>query len=486
MKKYILVLLLLSICAFPNAQDLQRVAFPAQRIALPAGKGQTNVKPVKSYCVDFNRYSRFNGSEDYSHVAVDALCVRIGNRAPIPLQQALDEGKIKMNVGNYDHVVFTNLTGEPVVIDIPDHLVLGKSKDDIQGLVIPHKFGEGGQEKVWIIQSLVYLGFLDKANINNETAVLVALHNYLTGPWFEKPVGEVAVEGYVAGFREGTLTPKQWKALSDQLDIHSRMQQFGLASGTITAGQMGTVSAEDLKKLKQIGSYLTDLGGKIPESKEWPGSYFVYKNETGDIYLFDPYLRLLGTSKDERDLAKLLLTGGDLPPNIQLAGGGELNGRQGDALAEAIGLQLKASSKDSYVYYVDLYAVEKNRPQLNAILSNHNQSKLLHLLSADRIVASGAEQNVDADFITVDSKGRRFDTEIEVSAPEKPAVAGFIDWANKVYQRFKPGSLYVRVREYCLTNKLRSTVKSMVPDLRMSRKDIPWNAEPLVAALDKN
>src|SRR5580658_7095823 len=153
MKNLCVTLFCLSIVFNSEAQDLQRLEIPVQNISIPAGSGHTNVDPVTSFCVDFNRYSKFDGKDDYSHVTLDVECVKIGQNPPITLQAALDQGLIEMKVNHYDNIVFTNRTGQPIEIDISKAVVLGKNKADITNLVLPHVPGPGGvenQNNIWI------------------------------------------------------------------------------------------------------------------------------------------------------------------------------------------------------------------------------------------------------------------------------------------------------------------------------------------------
>jgi hypothetical protein len=421
--------------------------------------------------VDFNRYSKFDGTDDYTHVSIDAPCVKIGNALPITIQQALDDRKIGMSVKHYDKIVFTNLTDEPVAINIGNVIVLGKDKDDIDNLFIPKNIGFNpkarvSQDQIWIRQSLINLGFLDKDHIDNMDAIVTAKKAYFRSVWVQK----LEEKEFRDKWGKRILTDKE---LSAEMKEHAQLLQYALAGEYIKLGERAKISLEELRNVEPIWQAARYLGIFQPYNKNWSPTFLLYKDAGGKIYFFDPSRRLLKMTTDERDLAEAVLKAKNKQENIQIAGYGEINNNQGDAIAAAIELQLKAEAIDCHVFYTNLHAYSKNIEKVDILLAENAKSKLKNTLLDDIIVEGKEENTAEIDFITSDDKGAELETLIEISADKKSTIKNFFSWANTRYKSFSLGSLYASIQKYCLVNKLRSYVKSMIPYLRISKTENP-------------
>ncbi|MFL5741239.1 MAG: hypothetical protein ACJ75B_13530 [Flavisolibacter sp.] len=483
-KKLILHLLFAFIQTIVLGQDLQRLALPKQQVILPARKGSTNISPVQSFCVDFNRYSKFDGTDDYTNVTIDALCVKFGNEQPITLQQALNEGKISMNVKFYDKIVFANLTNKPVEINIGDVIVLGKNKDDIENLLIPKGFAKtsqhphGDQNQIWIIQSLINLGFLDEPHINNLSDIHTAKEAYFNSVW----VQELSSGDFRNKWKSKTLSTKE---LSEEMKEHAKLLQYALACEYILPTERASIGLLQIKRIEPIWLYTRTLTLAQPFSKNWNPQYLIYKDTDGQMFFFDESLRLLKKTNDERELASALIKTRIKFHDIQIAGYGELNDKQGDAIAAAIELQLKINDVDSHIYYSDISAYLKNRESVEGLLEENASNKVKENISEKVIEESQGEYTAEVEFANKNSNGLETDVVIVVTGDKKSSVRNFIDWVNSKYKVYVPGSLYISLKKYCLMNKLKSYVKYMSSFFRMSDVELMDRFSQIVV-LQKN
>ncbi|HEX8175554.1 MAG TPA: peptidoglycan-binding domain-containing protein [Pyrinomonadaceae bacterium] len=202
------ILLALHLSAFEVlAQQRQRLAIPPQSFSLPKNGSSYD---AKAYCLD--RHLVISDPTDFTEVlAGDARVVTVGNRPPMTLKQAIDQGLITVkgagvrNSRSYSNIdgtqlKFTSETDEPVTINFRQTLAMGEQgSSPVNPLLLAPVRATQTDEAFRKIQDAVWFSGIDESRLE-------AMGFYGSGTIVRTPV---ATRNAVRAFQRKLNLPQQ-------------------------------------------------------------------------------------------------------------------------------------------------------------------------------------------------------------------------------------------------------------------------------------